>query len=576
MAILACALLSLCCCFVLASASHHFMNKGTFFTTLNVQASQSQPYRTGFHFQPTKNWMNDPNGLMFYKGYYHLFYQWNPYAAVWGNITWGHAVSTDMLNWRILQLALVPDQWYDLYGCWSGSATIIGPDKPVLLYTGWSNVSFSRDNQVQMQAMAVPENSSDPLLEKWRKIEENPILVAPTDINSTKFRDPTEAWIASDGKWRMLIGAKRKNRGLALLYKSSDFVHWEQAKHPLHSVPRTGMWECPDLYPILVAGKNGIETSANGHGVMHVLKVSLDDTKHDYYTVGTYVSDTDSFLPANAALDAGIGLQYDYGKFYASKTFYDSGKGRRILIGWVNESSSSENDIGKGWSSLQGFPRQVWLDGDTKNSLLQWPIEEIESLRRKSVSLSNVPLKAGSLVEVRGVEGTQLDVEVEFDLPRMDLAEALNVDASNVQVTCSNLGASRHGALGPFGLLVLASDDHVEQTALFFYIVASEHGWKALVCSDQSRSSLARDLDKTSYGSYVSISQRETSLRLRVLVDHSIVESFAQGGKVCITSRVYPTKAINNKAHLYLFNNGTASVQVRNLLAWEMASAKID
>ncbi|KAI5078854.1 hypothetical protein GOP47_0006525 [Adiantum capillus-veneris] len=560
----------------MASASHHFSSKGAFFTSLNVQASQPQPHRTGFHFQPSKNWMNDPNGLMFYKGYYHLFYQWNPYAAVWGNITWAHAVSTDMLNWRILELALVPDQWYDLYGCWSGSATIIGPDKPVLLYTGWSNVSFSRDNQVQMQAMAVPENSSDPLLEKWRKIEENPILVAPTDINSTKFRDPTEAWMGLDGKWRMLVGAKRKHRGLALLYKSSDFVHWEQAKHPLHSVPKTGMWECPDFYPILGAGKNGLDTSANGHGVMHVLKVSLDDTKHDYYAVGTYASDTDSFLPANSALDAGIGLQYDYGKFYASKTFYDSSKGRRILIGWVNESSSVENDIEKGWSSLQGFPRQVWLDGDTKSSLLQWPIEEIESLRRKSVSLSNLPLKTGSLVEVKGIEGTQLDVEVEFDLPRMDLAEALNVDASNVQVTCSNLGASRHGALGPFGLLVLASDDHVEQTALFFYVVTSEHGWKALVCSDQSRSSLVNDLDKTSYGSYVSISQRETSLRLRVLVDHSIVETFAQGGKVCITSRVYPTKAVNNKAHLYLFNNGTALVQVRRLLAWEMASVKID
>ncbi|MCO5604635.1 hypothetical protein L7F22_058805 [Adiantum nelumboides] len=519
----------------------------------------------------------DPNGLMFYKGYYHLFYQWNPYAAVWGNITWAHAVSTDMLNWQILDLALVPDQWYDLYGCWSGSATLIGPDKPVLLYTGWSNVSFSRDNQVQMQAMAVPENSSDPLLEKWKKIEENPILVAPSDINSTKFRDPTEAWMGSDGKWRMLVGAKRKNRGLALLYKSSDFVHWEQAKHPLHSVPQTGMWECPDFYPILAASKNGLEISSNGPGVMHVLKVSLDDTKRDYYAVGTYVADTDSFLPANNALDAGIGLQYDYGKYYASKTFYDGGKGRRILIGWVNESSSSENDIAKGWSSLQGFPRQVWLDGDTRSSLLQWPIEEIDTLHRKSASLRNVLLKTGSLVKVQGVKGAQqLDIEVEFELPKLNLAEALDVDASNVQVTCSNLGASHHGALGPFGLLVLASDDHLEQTAVFFYVVSSEHGWKAMVCSDQSRSSLARNVDKTGYGSYVSISQNERSLRLRILVDHSIVETFAEGGKVCITSRVYPTKAVNNETHLFLFNNGTASVRVHRLLAWEMASVKIE
>lgn len=437
-------------------------------------------------------------------------------------------------------------------------------------------MSSSTNNQVQMQAMALPEDNSDPLLQKWRKIDANPILLAPPEINSTKFRDPTTAWMGIDGKWRMLVGAKRKDRGLALLYKSSDFVHWEKAKHPLHSVPRTGMWECPDFYPVPIAGQSGLDTSANGPGVMHVLKVSLDDTKCDHYTIGTYFADTDSFLPANAALDAGIGLRYDYGKFYASKTFYDGGKGRRILFGWVNESSSRENDIAKGWSSLQGFPRQVWLDEDTKRSLLQWPIEEVESLHKRSTSLSNVVLKTGSKVNVKGVKGAQLDVEVEFDVPSLNRAEALNVDASNVQLTCSQIGASRNGALGPFGLLVLASDDGAEQTALFFYVVSSEDGWKALVCSDQSRSSLARNLDKTSYGSYVSISHRETSLRIRALVDHSIVETFAQGGKVCITSRVYPTKAVNNEAHLYLFNNGTTPVRVRHLVAWEMASVRID
>ena len=94
--------------------------------------------------------------------------------------------------------------------------------------------------------------------------------------------------------------------------------------------------------------------SINNAGIAKlVLKVSLDDTKHDYYAVGSFDSTNDSFVPANANLDAGIGLRYDYGKYYASKTFYDSNKGRRILFGWVNESSSNTTDIQKGWSSLQ-------------------------------------------------------------------------------------------------------------------------------------------------------------------------------------------------------------------------------
>ncbi|KAH7443100.1 hypothetical protein KP509_02G019500 [Ceratopteris richardii] len=513
---------------------------------------------------------------MFYNGYYHLFYQWNPYAAVWGNITWGHAVSTDMIHWDILELALVPDQWYDQYGCWSGSATFIN-GKPVLLYTGWSNVSFSRDNQVQMQAMAIAANYSDPLLREWTKLPQNPILTAPVGINSTKFRDPTTAWLGEDGKWRMIIGAKRKHRGVALLYRSSDFIQWEKAKHPLHTVALTGMWECPDFYPVPASASiTGLDTSANGPHVKHVLKVSLDDTKHDYYTVGTYITSSDSFIASNANLDAGLGLRYDYGKYYASKTFFDSKKNRRILLGWVNESSSELADIAKDWSSLQAFPRIVWLDEEDNDRLLQWPIEEIEMLRKEKFSLKSSQIDKGATVKVEGVKSAQLDVLVDFELPQLNGAEEMVVNTNNAQQLCSVRGATRSGVLGPFGLLVLASEDLSEQTAVFFYIMSNGEGkWNALICNDQSRSTLAADTDKTPYGSFIPLSGMEKTLSLRVLVDHSIVETFAQGGKVCITSRVYPTKAIEDKAQLYLFNNGSVPVHLRELTAWDMETVHI-
>ena len=140
--------------------------------------------------------------------------------------------------------------------------------------------------------------------------------------------------------------------GTTLMYKSLDFQAWNFS-HSLHSVNGTGMWECPDFFPVPVTGALlGAETSTYGSTVKHVLKISSNDMRHDYYSVGTYVTENDTFLPESVNLDAGIGLRYDYGKFYASKSFFDQFKSRRILFGWVNESESEDANIQKGWASV--------------------------------------------------------------------------------------------------------------------------------------------------------------------------------------------------------------------------------
>ncbi|KAH7286246.1 hypothetical protein KP509_33G065700 [Ceratopteris richardii] len=553
-------------CLICFSVLYYFL----FFT---VPSKPHNVQRVAFHFQPIKNWMNDPNGPMLYKGYYHFFYQWNPYAAVWGNITWGHAVSKDLIRWHHLEVALIPNQWYDLYGCWSGSATLVEEGKPIITYTGWSNASHSEDHKVQMQALAMPADYGDPLLRKWVKAPGNPIITAPQGIDSNFFRDPTTAWKGADGKWRMLVGSKENMTGMALLYRSPDFLNWRKAITPLHSVNGTGMWECPDFYPVSISDTYGLNTSAYGQGVMHVLKVSF---VHDYYTVGTYITSNDTFLPVQSNLDVGIGLRYDYGKYYASKSFFDANKNRRILFGWVNESDGEAADISKGWASVQAFPRKVWLDKETNCSLLHWPIEELESLHRSKVTLDSVSLWKGSVTVVEGIKGAQLDVEATFDLPEINDAEIMDVSAENAQLMCSEKGASRNGVIGPFGFLVLATDDEMEHTAIFFVVVNSKDGWKVLVCSDQSRSSLATNLDKTTYGSFSNLSGSQTSVSVRILVDNSIVETFALGGKICITSRVYPKNAVGEAARLFLFNNGTVPIRMNSLIARELAGAKID
>ncbi|XP_057978478.1 beta-fructofuranosidase, insoluble isoenzyme CWINV1-like [Malania oleifera] len=545
-------------------ASHHVYRN---LQSLPSNSSAYQPYRTSYHFQPPKNWIN---GVMIYKGIYHLFYQYNPLGAVWGNIVWAHSTSKDLINWIPHDPAISPSQPSDINGCWSGSTTILPGDKPVILYTG-----INPQNQ-QVQNLAMPKNLSDPYLREWIKSPHNP-LMAPTPINkinASSFRDPTTAWKGPDGRWRVIVGNKRRKRGMAILYRSKDFVNWAKAQHPLHSSNDNGMWECPDFYPVQMNSSKGVDTSMIGSNIKHVLKVSLDDTKHEYYTIGTYYHDKDNYVPDKGSVDNDSGLRYDYGKFYASKTFFDSSTGRRILWGWINESSSEKEDIKKGWSGVQAIPRSIWLDKSGKQ-LVQWPVAEIEKLHENQAKMRSIELKGGSTREISGVKAIQADVEISFKITDFKEAEFLDPSWKNPQELCGQKGASVKGGLGPFGLLVLASKGLQEHTAVFFRIFRAQKGYVVLMCSDQSRSSLNEQNDKTTYGAFVDLNPVLEEVSLRSLVDHSIVESFGGGGKSCITARVYPLLAVEDEAHLHAFNNGTAAVTISRLSASSMKKAQI-
>ncbi|TVU01205.1 hypothetical protein EJB05_53332, partial [Eragrostis curvula] len=521
--------------------------------------------RTGFHFQPQKNWMNGP---VYYKGWYHLFYQYNPEGAVWGNIAWGHAVSRDLIRWQHLPLAMVPDQWYDINGVWTGSATVLPDGQLAMLYTGSTNES------VQVQCLAVPSDPiGDPLLINWTKHEANPVMYPPPGVGDRDFRDPTSAWFdPSDNTWRIVIGSKddADHAGIAIMYKTKDFVNYELMPGVLHRVPGTGMWECIDFYPI----NNGDDAA-----MMHVMKASMDDDRHDYYALGRYDAAANTWTPVDPDNDLGTigGLRYDWGKFYASKTFYDPAKRRRVLWGWVGETDSERADVAKGWASLQSIPRTVLLDTATgsKQQLIQWPVEEVETLRTNATDLSGVTIQPGSVVPLNLHGATQLDIIAEFEIIDRHAVAAIEEDDYN----CSTSGgAAGRGALGPFGLLVLADRHRHEQTAVYFYVSARDRDQQIRVhfCHDESRSSRANDIVKRVVGSVVAVDQPAEEdqlmrLSVRVLVDHSIVESFAQGGRSVVTSRVYPTEAIYAAAGVFLFNNATAgTVTATTLVVHQM------
>lgn len=570
MEILAVFLVGLCCVLqsngieVEASENNGCRN----FQPHTVMLQEKQSYRTSFHFQPPRNWLNDPNGPMWYRGVYHLFYQYNPYGALFGDfMIWAHSVSYDLINWIHLNHALCPTEPYDINSCWSGSATILPGKGPVILYTGIDA------NQCQVQNMAMPKNLSDPFLEEWIKFAQNPIMTPPDGVEGNNFRDPTTAWLSHDGRWNVIIGSWNNNQGMAILYQSEDFFNWTKYQDPLYSTERTGMWECPDFYPVSVNSTYGVDTSVLNAGVKHVMKASFNS--HDYYMIGTYVPEMEKYIPDNDFTGTGMDLRYDHGKFYASKTFFDSVKNRRILWGWVNESDSIEDDMDKGWSGLQSIPRHIWLDRSGKQ-LVQWPIEEINKLHGKKVSFLDKKIDSESIFEVQGITAAQADVEVVFELPGLQEAEFLNLTAVDPQLLCSDANASIKGRLGPFGLLTLATKDLTEQTAIFFRIFKGLKGYVVLMCSDQSRSALRDEVDKTTYGAFIDIDPQHENISLRSLIDHSIIESFGGEGRACITNRVYPKLAIHEEAHLFIFNNGTLSVTISSLNAWSMNKAQIN
>ncbi|CAL9762993.1 unnamed protein product [Musa acuminata subsp. burmannicoides] len=521
--------------------------------------------RTGYHFQPPKHWINDPNGPMYYNGLYHLFYQYNPSGSVWGNIVWAHSVSTDLINWVALEPAIYPSKPFDIKGCWSGSATILPGNRPVILYTGLD----PRERQVQN--IAYPKNLSDPYLREWVKPDFNPVIAPDDGVNGSAFRDPTTAWRGPSGHWKLVVGSKWNKRGKAILYRSRDFVHWVKAKHSLHSARDTGMWECPDFYPVALKGTRGLDTSVYGHGMKYVLKVSLDITRYEYYTVGKYYHDKDKYVPDATSADDNTGLRYDYGNFYASKTFFDGKKQRRILWGWANESDTSDVDKAKGWAGIQMIPRTILLDSSGRQ-LVQWPIEEIESLRGKHVVVEHKRIPSGGFFEVTGIDSSQADVEVSFDVSGLEKAEDFDPSwATDAEALCGRKTADVKGGVGPFGVLVLASANMEEKTAVFFRVFKAYHKHVVLMCHDPTRSSLRAGLYKPTFAGFVDVDIAKTGkISLRTLIDSSVVESFGAKGKTCITSRVYPSLAIGEDAHLFVFNNGSTDVKVSELNAWEM------
>lgn len=252
------------------------------------------------HFEPEQGWMNDPNGLCYFQGRYHAFFQHNPYGPTWGPMHWGHAVTEDLLHWQELPIALCPDMPYEnAGGCFSGSAV----EKDGKLYLMYTSVSAE---QGQTQSMAVSRDGIH-----FEKLPGNPVIAhSPLDPRNRDFRDP-KVFPYGDG-WRMVCGAGVEGLASVLLFCSGDLLHWEYAGPLFQSRDFGPVPECPDLFPL---------------GDKWVLMFSrMDEPRRAQFVVGEF--DGLHFTPESFQ-------QPETGPdFYAPQTLLDH-KGRRIVIGWL-------------------------------------------------------------------------------------------------------------------------------------------------------------------------------------------------------------------------------------------------
>ncbi len=201
--------------------------------TLQKARDYERPYpgngaspRPCYHLTPRIGWMNDPNGFSYYKGQYHLFYQYHPYSTQWGPMHWGHAVSPDLLHWTYLPCALAPDQPYDGAGCFSGSAIELPDGRQLLMYTGVRREAQPNGTtqDVQTQCVAIGDGLD------YEKLDCNPVL-DETDLpeggSRYDFRDP-KLWREADGTYRCVVGNRTSDGSGSLpIYRSEDCIHWQ-------------------------------------------------------------------------------------------------------------------------------------------------------------------------------------------------------------------------------------------------------------------------------------------------------------------------------------------------------------
>lgn len=470
-------------------------------TDTNPDGSQ---YRPVIHFTPDSMWMNDPNGMVFLDGEYHLFYQHYPDSNVWGPMHWGHAVSTDLVHWQHLPIALYPDSLGYIF---SGSAVAdtnntsgLGTkDNPplVAIYTYHDIVgerAGRNDYQTQGIAYSIDKGRT------WKKYDRNPVLKNP---GQRDFRDPKVIWHKETNKWVMALASGDH----IAFYSSSDLKEWTAESEFGQGIgAHGGVWECPDMFELDVEGQSSKKW---------VLLVSINPGGPNGGSATQYfVGDFDGHKFTNQSAET---KWMDYGKDnYAGVTFSNIPEtdGRRILIGWMSNWQYSQVVPTLLWRSAMTFPRVLKLSqGDKGFMLHSTPVNEIELLREEKTDITQ----------------TLVSNDKEYNLPVPSQPYPLEIMAS-FSVPAANSATEFS--------IELYNDDG-EKVIIGFDKIKSKF------FIDRTKSGLiefSKDFSGTQYSAVV---EKTSEIDMHLIIDAASVELFALNGKVAMTGIYFPKEKLD-------------------------------
>ncbi|AOW19581.1 glycoside hydrolase family 32 protein [Urechidicola croceus] len=377
-------------------------------------------YRPDFHFTPKANWMNDPNGLFYYRGIYHMYFQYYPEGNVWGPMHWGHAISKDLVNWEEKEIALYPDSLgyifsgsavVDIHNT-SGFGTLENP--PIVAMYTYHDMPAEKAGKVDYQTQAIAYSLDDGYT--WTKYEGNPVIKNP-GINN--FRDPKVSWDSINNSWLMTLATTDEN----FIYRSDDLINWTLLQKFGEGLGAKGVWECPDFFPMKVEGTDETKWVL----LQNLNPGGLNGGSGIQYFIGDFDGTTFTLDPSfEKDLELQKAIWLDYGRDnYAGVTWSNipDSDGRKLFIGWMSNWDYAQVVPTKKWRSAMTLARELKLvKNNNQYRVYSNPVKELDDNISKTINQK--PVKTSD--EVLIGEGQDIDfnrVKIEFRIPNINQAK---------------------------------------------------------------------------------------------------------------------------------------------------------
>ncbi len=463
----------------------------------------TEKYRPQYHFSPDSAWMNDPNGMVYYAGEYHLFYQYYPDSTVWGPMYWGHAISTDLVHWEHMPIALYPDSLGYIF---SGSAVVdwkntsgfgIEENPPLIAIYTYHNIEIEKTGAIDVESQGIAYS-----LDKgrsWTKYEANPVLNNP---GIKDFRDPNVIWNDEIQKWNLVLSAHDRVK----IYSSPDLKEWQfESEFGFDAGTHEGVWECPDLFPLKVDGTDDTKWVL----IVNINPGGPNGGSATQYFVGDF--DGHEFIAASKDTS-----WVDYGRDnYAGVTWSDVPKedGRRIFLGWMTNWEYANVVPTERWRGAMTLPRLLSLEKKDDLYLLKSsPVKELDLITNRAMTVKK------EAIEVVG--------EKELDLHGINLNQSrLTFEFELGEKLPDSLGLTLQNELG-------------EQIQFTYSDVDKQFQFDRTKSGDMSFSDKFSGIATAPY-------DVGSTLKLELFVDAASVEIFIDGGALVMTETFFNTQPFN-------------------------------